>query len=177
MRNALWLLQRLAFLPRLAKFDGLRLGKRDGFLSIGPNIHFFPGMRLHFGKRVTLSGNGAFIGGGDVEIGDRTYIGHFFTINSGQSIHVGKYCMIANHVSLVDNEHGMRRDALMRVQPVSSRPIVIEDNVWLAEKVTVLGGVTIGTGSVVAAGSIVNHDVPPNTLVAGAPARFVRRLQ
>ena len=55
-----------------------------------------------------------------------------------------------------------------------AKPIVIERNVWIAAGVTIIGGVTVGENSVVAVGSVVTHDVPANTLVAGNPARFIR---
>ncbi|WP_197716628.1 DapH/DapD/GlmU-related protein [Methylocaldum marinum] len=56
---------------------------------------------------------------------------------------------------------------------VVAKPIVIERNVWIAAGATVIGGVTIGENSVVAAGSVVTKDVPPNTLVGGNPARVI----
>ena len=56
-------------------------------------------------------------------------------------------------------------------------PVVIEDDVWIASGARVMPGVRIGAGAVVAAGSIVTKDVAPGTLVAGAPARLVRRLE
>ena len=59
---------------------------------------------------------------------------------------------------------------------IESRPIVIGRNVWIAAGATILGGVTVGDNAVVGAGAVVTCDVPPNTFVAGAPARVVRQL-
>jgi acetyltransferase-like isoleucine patch superfamily enzyme len=59
---------------------------------------------------------------------------------------------------------------------VVAKPIVIERNVWIAAGATIIGGVTIGENSVVAAGSVVTKDVPPNTLVGGNPARVIRSI-
>jgi acetyltransferase-like isoleucine patch superfamily enzyme len=59
---------------------------------------------------------------------------------------------------------------------VDRKPIVIEDNVWIGERSTILKGVTIGRGSVVGCNSVVTHDVPPYCVVAGNPARIVKRL-
>jgi acetyltransferase-like isoleucine patch superfamily enzyme len=59
---------------------------------------------------------------------------------------------------------------------VVAKPIVVERNVWIATGATIIGGVTIGENSVVAAGSVVTRDVPPNTLVAGNPARIIRPI-
>jgi maltose O-acetyltransferase len=57
-----------------------------------------------------------------------------------------------------------------------SKPVVIEDDVWLAARVTVLKGVRIGRGAVVAAGAVVTKDVPPCTLVGGVPARIIKQI-
>jgi acetyltransferase-like isoleucine patch superfamily enzyme len=54
--------------------------------------------------------------------------------------------------------------------------VTIEDNVWIGMRAMILGGVTLGRGSVVAAGAVVTKDVPPRTLVAGVPARVIRAL-
>jgi acetyltransferase-like isoleucine patch superfamily enzyme len=59
---------------------------------------------------------------------------------------------------------------------IEGAPIVIEDNVWLGANVVVMPGVTIGKHSVVAAGSVVTKDVPPDTIVAGVPAKVVKKL-
>lgn len=59
---------------------------------------------------------------------------------------------------------------------VIATPIVIEGNVWIAAGATIIGGVTVGENSVIAAGSVVTRDVPPNTLVGGNPARVIRSI-
>jgi len=55
-------------------------------------------------------------------------------------------------------------------------PIVIEDNCWICSSATICGGVTIGENSIVAAGAVVNRDVPPNSIVAGVPAKVIRQI-
>jgi len=59
---------------------------------------------------------------------------------------------------------------------VIAKPVVIERNVWIAAGVTIIGGVRVGENSVVAAGSVVTRDVPPNALVGGNPARVIRSI-
>jgi maltose O-acetyltransferase len=73
----------------------------------------------------------------------------------------------------VDHEIGPSEN---RCGEVLVAPVIIGDGAWLASRVTILPGVTVGNGSIVAAGAVVTHDVPPNTLVAGVPARVVRDL-
>jgi acetyltransferase-like isoleucine patch superfamily enzyme len=67
-------------------------------------------------------------------------------------------------------------ESSQRRASVIAKPIVIERNVWIAAGATIIGGVTIGENSVVAAGSVVTKDVPPNTLVGGNPARVIRSI-
>jgi acetyltransferase-like isoleucine patch superfamily enzyme len=82
--------------------------------------------------------------------------------------------MIGPNVSLITSGHSIepsqRRDVLV------AKPIVIERNVWIAAGATVIGGVTVGENSVVAAGAVVTKDVPSNTLVGGNPARVIRSI-
>ena len=82
--------------------------------------------------------------------------------------------MIGPNVSIITSSHPVepsRRRAF-----TVARPIVIERNVWIAAGATIIGGVTVGQNSVVAAGSVVTRNVPPNTLVGGNPARVIRRI-
>ena len=57
-----------------------------------------------------------------------------------------------------------------------SKPIIIENDVWICSGAVVCGGVTVGRGSVIAAGAVVNRDVPPDTLVGGVPAKVIRKI-
>ncbi len=88
-------------------------------------------------------------------------------ITIGQKVMIGPQCFFEtmNH-SLTYNADGSR--------PGTSCSIVVEDYVWIGARVTVLPGVTIGKGSVVAAGAVVTQDVPPHCVVAGVPARFIK---
>ena len=82
--------------------------------------------------------------------------------------------MIGSNVSIITSGHPI--EPLQRRAGVTAAPIVIERNVWIAAGVTIIGGVTVGENSVVAAGSVVTQDVPPNTLVGGNPARVIRSI-
>jgi acetyltransferase-like isoleucine patch superfamily enzyme len=77
-------------------------------------------------------------------------------------------------VQLVCGNHTFaRRDLPIRAQPTEERPIVIEDDVWLGASAIVLSGVTVGQGSVVAAGAVVTHSLPPYSVARGVPAQIV----
>lgn len=82
--------------------------------------------------------------------------------------------MIGPNVSLITSGHPI--EPSRRRDGVVVNPIVIERNVWIAVGATIIGGVTVGENSVVAAGSVVTRDVPPNTLVGGNPARVIRTI-
>jgi acetyltransferase-like isoleucine patch superfamily enzyme len=113
-------------------------------------------------------------------VGDHSAIGHNCRFSVGKQITIGKHCHIASDVWLLDSSgHPADPEARLAGLPPSSdevRPIVIEDNVWIGSRSVVFPGITIGQGSIVAAASVVTGDVPPNTLVAGNPARKVRSL-
>jgi len=110
-----------------------------------------------------------------LEIGDRSSIGHNCTFVIGKRITIGKDCLIANDVSVFDAP-GHPVDAALRRQGAAAladavKPVTICNNVWIGQSGIIYPGVTIGEGAVVAAGSVVMHDVAPNTVVAGNPAR------
>jgi acetyltransferase-like isoleucine patch superfamily enzyme len=115
-----------------------------------------------------------------LRIGDNSGIGHGCSFAVGKSITIGRHCRIAGYVQMFDSG-GHPADPASRLAglpPAADevRPIVIHDNVWIGSHSIVYPGVYIGAGSVVAAGSVVINDVPPNTLVAGNPARKIAAL-
>jgi acetyltransferase-like isoleucine patch superfamily enzyme len=114
----------------------------------------------------------------DVAEGARLTVGDHVAMNCGVSIEVwhdvriGNKVMLAPNVTIIDdNRHEVEPGT-----PLHGGPTIIGDNVWLAGSVTVLPGVTIGSGSVIAGQSVVSRDIPPNSLAAGAPARVVKSI-
>lgn len=88
-------------------------------------------------------------------------------------VQIGENVRIAPYTIILDSDFHDVKDHFMDGY---SKPVIIEDNVWLATRCTILKGVTIGKGSVVAAGSVVTKDVPPNSVVAGVPARLIKKI-
>lgn len=116
---------------------------------------------------------GARIGGPDggvVAIGSRTYLGRDLTVVAARSVTIGDDVMGSDRLLITDVEPVLGPDGT-RVAPV-----VIEDGVFLGTGAIVLPGVRVGRNSLVAAGAVVAQDVPPNAVVAGNPARVVRRF-
>ena len=154
-----------------------RLGALGEDALIEGNVSFmrFPG-NISLGDRVIVKEGCRLCpanAGARISIGDWTTVGYHTYMFSHAGISVGKNCLIAPFCYLVDNNHGIARDRLIREQPMTARPIVIEDDVWLGAHVTVLSGVRIGTGAVVGASSVVRQDVAPYAIVSGNPAQVV----
>jgi acetyltransferase-like isoleucine patch superfamily enzyme len=113
-------------------------------------------------------------GGADTRIGRNVFVNQNCTFYDLGGLDIADDVMIGPNVSLVTSGHPLGPS--QRRSSVVAKPIVIERNVWIAAGVTIIGGVTIGENSVVAAGSVVTHNVPPNTLVGGNPARVIRPI-
>ncbi len=110
-----------------------------------------------------------------IEIGEQAFINYGCSISARKRVTIGDGCYLGPHCTVIDNdEHTVEPER--RLHRPASHPVVLERNVWLATRVIVLGGVTIGEGSVVGAGSVVSADVPPRTLVAGMPAKVIRDI-
>jgi len=136
--------------------------------------------RLVLGDRVRLVSTITAIeigveAAGTLEIGSRTFINYGCSIAATSLVRIGARCNIGTYVMMMDNDfHSLEPER--RDERPPSAPIIIEDNVWIGGRVIVLRGVTIGAGSVVAAGSVVTHNVPPRTVVGGVPAKVIRSL-
>ncbi|MDI7773821.1 sugar O-acetyltransferase [Asticcacaulis sp. EMRT-3] len=113
-------------------------------------------------------------GGADTRVGRNVFINQNCTFYDLGGIDIGDDVMIGPNVSLITSSHPITPSE--RRNGVIASPIVIGRNVWIAAGVTVIGGVTIGDNAVVAAGSVVTQDVPPDSLVGGNPARVIRSI-
>jgi acetyltransferase-like isoleucine patch superfamily enzyme len=126
----------------------------DGTVRVLPPFHCDGGRRLRFGRNVFVNHGCTAMDTGGIEIGDDV--------------------MIGPNVHLISSGHPL--DPETRRTEITTAPIRIGRGVWIAAGAMVLQGVTVGDDAVVAAGAVVTRDVPPRTLVAGVPARVVRRL-
>jgi acetyltransferase-like isoleucine patch superfamily enzyme len=115
--------------------------------------------------------------GGSLNVRSGGYIGIGSVIVARESITIGENVLIAEHVTIRDQDHALTPTEGQGRVGFTTSPIVIGDNVWLGAKVTVLQGVTIGNNVVVGANSVVTHDLPDNCVAIGAPARVVRQLK
>ena len=108
-----------------------------------------------------------------IKIGNNTTLGYHTMIFSSKSITIGNNCMIAPFCYLIDSNHQIKKDILLNQQPMIAKNIIIKDDVWLGTGVKILLGTKISKGAVVAAGSIVNKDIPAYEIHAGIPAKKI----
>lgn len=112
--------------------------------------------------------------GVDIRVGRNVFVNQNCTFYDLGGLDIADDVMIGPNVSIITTGHPIAPS--QRHAAVVAKPIVIERNVWIAAGATLIGGVTVGENSVVAAGSVVTKDVPPNTLVGGNPARLIRSI-
>jgi len=110
----------------------------------------------------------------NITVGRAVFIGYECAFTGHAAIDIADEVMIAHKVNLITAGHPVEPDK--RRAYITAEPITIDTNVWIGAAATILPGVHIGAGAVVAAGAVVTHDVPPATVVAGVPATVIRHL-
>jgi acetyltransferase-like isoleucine patch superfamily enzyme len=159
----------------------LRFGRRlrtDGICFV------CPGVKLEIGPHATLSiGRWAWLGHGckirvhegEVSIGAKSVIGQECTISAYQHVSIGRECIVADRVMLIDFDHGVAEvERPIRAQGIYKRDVRVGHNVWMGYGACILRGVSVGDNSVIGTSSVVTKEVPANAVVAGAPARVIR---
>lgn len=114
-------------------------------------------------------------GSGTISLGEYSYIGSFSVVGSNDMISIGNNVIIAQNVSIRDTDHNFSNtDRPMNQQGITTAPVIIENDVWIAHGAIILKGVKIGTGAIVAAGAVVSNDVPQYAIVGGVPAKVIK---
>lgn len=134
------------------------LGTWSDKVAIMPHIHFDYGINTHFagGHFTLVNFDSVFLDTSPIYI--------------GKDVFIGPKCVLACPGHPINSEQ-------RRTEPLTqSKPIHIEDNVWLGASVTVIGGVTIGEGSVIAAGAVVTKDIPAGVIAGGVPCKVIRQI-
>jgi maltose O-acetyltransferase len=140
-----------------------------------------PRARVHVYRRCGIAVEtekvqpGCWFFGHDAAIGADTWIGHRCYFDTRARIEIGRRCDLGMEVMLCTSTHlpGTHERRAGRFAP---EPIVVGDGVWIGTRATLLGGVTVGDGCVIAAGAVVTEDCEPDCLYAGVPAKRVREL-
>jgi acetyltransferase-like isoleucine patch superfamily enzyme len=179
----------------IAKRNNLSVTNLGGFFWPGANISNVRNdpSNIVIGKDSYISGElKTLYYGGKITIGEKSYIGISSRIWSGEKIEIGNNVLISHNVHIIDtNSH--ETNHLERAEffvhsiktggnyflkgSVQTAPIIIKDYVWINFNAIILKGVTIGQGSIIAAGSVVTKDVPPFVVVGDNPAKVIKHLE
>lgn len=136
--------------------------KHDGLILIGKNTEILEGVIIQ-------------TYGGFIQIGENCSINPYTVIYGHGNVIIGNNALIAAHCVIIPGNHVFNDlNKPINQQGMNNEGIIIEDDVWLGAGVKVLDGVTIGKGSIVAAGAVVTKNVLPNTIVGGVPAKFIK---
>jgi len=167
----------------LARLAWLKLRFRGRLVTDGPAF-VCPGVTFEIGPhaRVVL-GRWSWVGHdckiraheGEVRIGAKTVLGQECTISAFQHVSIGRECVVADRVMLIDFDHGAAEvERPIRLQGIYKRDVRVGHNVWIGYGACVLRGVTVGDNSVVGTNAVLPSDVPANAVVGGVPARVIR---
>ncbi len=169
-----------ALLARLAWLK-LRFGRR---LQIEGLCFICPGVKLEIGRGATLRiGRWAWIGHGckirvhegEVSIGAKTVIGQECTVSVFQRVSIGRECIVADRVMLIDFDHGVTEvERPIRLQGIYKRDVEVGHNVWIGYGACILRGVSVGENSVIGTSAVVTRSFPANAVLGGVPARVIR---
>ncbi len=163
-------------------FAGARIVRRPAYVRGRPWMKL--GKGLTTGRRMRLDaipseGNRGVL----LTLGDDVQVNDSVHIAAHHGVRIGNRVLLASNVFISDHNHGTYSGdgvhseprSAPALRPLSSGPVVVEDDVWVGEFVTILPGVTVGRGSVIGSMSVVTRDVPPYSIAMGAPARVVKR--
>jgi acetyltransferase-like isoleucine patch superfamily enzyme len=154
-------------------------------IQIGNNVSIFGDIDLRNREQgkiiiadgVTIDNDCRFVAANQavLRIGERTSIGNICTVNCGVSVTIGQDCMIAGLVQVQSSQHGFAKGTLIREQKHTYGEIMIGNDVWIANNATIVKGVTLGDGCVVGAKALVlAGEYPPNSILAGIPAKVIK---
>ncbi len=166
---ARWAWLKLRWRGRL-KTDGLAFVAPDAIFEIGRDATVRLGRWCWIGHGTKIRAHE-----GEVSIGAKTVLGQECTISSFQHVSIGRECIVADRVMLIDFDHGVVEvDRPIRAQGIYKRDVRVGHNVWIGYGACFLRGVTVGDNAVIGTSSVVTGDVPDNAVCAGVPARVLR---
>jgi acetyltransferase-like isoleucine patch superfamily enzyme len=150
----------------------------DGLCFVGPGVtlEIERGAKLRLGRWSWIGhGTKIRVHEGVVDIGAKTVLGQECTISAFQHVSIGRECIVADRVMLIDFDHGVvETERTIRVQGIYKRDVRVGHNNWIGYGACILRGVTVGDNCVIGTSTVVTKDVPANAVIAGAPARVLR---
>jgi acetyltransferase-like isoleucine patch superfamily enzyme len=150
----------------------------DGLCFVGPGVTFEigPGAKVRLGRWCWI-GHGTKIRAheGVVEVGAKTVMGQECTISAFQHVSIGRECIVADRVMLIDFDHGVvEQERPVREQGIYKRDVRVGHNVWIGYGSCFLRGTTTGDNAVIGSLTVVSKNVPANAVAGGAPVRVLR---
>lgn len=130
-----------------------------GPTTVPNSLHIFPPFYTDFGKNIHL--------------GEHVFINACCHFQDHGGITIGDGCQIGHNVVFATLNHGIQPTDRQHTYP---SPIVVGKNVWIGSNATICPGVIIGDNAIIAAGAVVTHDIQPNTIVGGVPAKLIRQI-
>ncbi len=171
------------YFPLVARWLWLKLRWR-GRLQTDGLCFVCRGVKLEISREATVSlGRWSWLGQGckirahegRVSVGAKSVLGQECTISAYQHVSIGRECIVADRVMLIDFDHGVVEvERPIREQGIYKRDVRVGHNVWIGYGACLLRGVTVGNNCVIGTNSVVNKDVPDDAVVAGIPARVLR---
>lgn len=156
-----------------------RMGKVGRWVDIRKGLRVNNPSNIRIGNHVRIDRMSRLSSyeGGRIDIEDGCYIGQFFSVMAGGDVVIKKNTLIASYVAVISENHSMDPKVGIKYgdQPLIKQDVEIGENCWIGEKAVILPGVTIGDWSIVGACSVVNKSVPAYSIVAGNPARVIKR--
>ncbi len=172
-----------AYLVLYARWLWLKLRWR-GRLQTDGMCFVCPGVKLEIGRHAKLTlGRWSWLGHGckirvhegEVAIGAKSVLGQECTISAYKHVAIGRECIIADRVMMIDFDHGVVEvERPIRLQGIYKRDVNLGHNVWIGYGACLLRGVSVGNNAVIGSSAVVTTDVPDNAVVAGIPARLIR---
>jgi acetyltransferase-like isoleucine patch superfamily enzyme len=138
------------------------------FLSFSQKLNVILKRNNRIGPHTIIQGSGT------ISFGENSFCNAFCVFGVNSEIKIGKDIMISNFVTIRDTNHEFSSlEEPMRMQGIVSSPVHIEDDVWIGHGAIILKGVSVGTGAIIAAGSVVTKTVPAYSIVGGVPAKVI----
>ncbi len=179
----------LAWRRRLARMHGVTLG-RHVWLAAGVDLNLSGQFKrtlreggaagqIRLGDESWIERNAVLWAfGGSIRLGQRVFVGPHATIYGHGGVEIGEWTMVSMGATILSSNHTIPpMDRCMRWEPDELRPTKIGRDVWIGAHAVILGGTTLGDGVVVGAGSVVSGEVPAGHVVAGVPARLLRKRE
>ncbi len=160
-------------------FRRVRIIRRPYYIRGKKNIDFGNNLTVGVGLRIDVFLKDDTTG---LIIGDNVQLNDYVHIGVSEKVTIGNNVLVASKVMIIDHNHGSY-NSIKSSNPESkpaerelvSKPVIIEDNVWIGELTSILPGVTIGKGSVIGASSVVINNIPPYSIAVGNPAKVIKK--